>query len=112
MEKKIKLVVCEKSNELFVAPGESVIEEGDLIEIENSNVYMNVKSVCTLWLDRQLDIIEFMVALSGKPLPLRKVKKIIEERVLDYDFTDDECIKMIIALKEKENNNERINPED
>ena len=32
MEKKIKLVVCEKSNELFVAPGECVIEEGDLID--------------------------------------------------------------------------------
>lgn len=109
MEKEnLDFVICENTTELFVAPGFSRLEEGDLIEIENSKVYLNVKKVVTINTTYHKDFIDFMITISGKPT-LRKVVKKIEETELEYDSTDFELIE---NLNKKENENGRINNED
>lgn len=99
----IDLIICENTTELFVAPGFSKLEEGDLIEVDNSNAYFNVKKVCTINTSYQKDIIDFMVSMSGKPL-LRKVNKKIEEITFEYEKDEEDFIKDLIkSTKENEN---------
>ena len=98
------LIICENTTELFVAPGFSKLLEGDLIEVDNSNAYFNVKKVCTINLTYQKDIVDFMVSMSGKPL-LRKVNKKIEEIAFEYEKDEEDFIKDLIK-REKENENE------
>lgn len=105
----VDFVLCENTTELFVAPGYSSLEEGDLVAIENSNAYFNVKKVVSLNTEYDKKEIAFMLAMNSKP-SLRKITKKIVEKNIEYDESVISFIAKIQGtLINKENNNERTN---
>lgn len=83
----VKFPKCDKVY-LFKAPDHTYLSEGDLVELENSDDGIVVKSVIIY--DHNLDELDTLLKATGAKEPLARVKAYYRKKEIDWKAWEEE----------------------